>query len=54
MQDPMLHEVVNWRHELHWRLPRFNVHNGWIAIKRLPLNFWNDRAFEMIGENLGV
>ncbi|KAK9088955.1 hypothetical protein Scep_028037 [Stephania cephalantha] len=49
----MIDEVQLWRHELHWKLPRFSVRNGCITIEGLPLNLWNDVAFSMIGENFG-
>ncbi|KAK9153032.1 hypothetical protein Sjap_000512 [Stephania japonica] len=50
MPTSMIDEVLPWRHELYWKLPRFSVCNDWVVIDKLPLNLRNDIAFAMVGD----
>ncbi|KAK9086009.1 hypothetical protein Sjap_026420 [Stephania japonica] len=53
LNKSLIKEIVKWHHVLHWKDLKFGGNNSWIEVHCLPLNLWNDVAFEMVGKNLG-
>lgn len=49
----MIERVVAWKQEYHWENPKFGCESDWIKVEGLPLNMWNQYAFEMIGSHFG-